>query len=88
MADQLALVITETGQQVGTITLDGDTVTCDGTAEQVFRGRQRRARKPISDRELFTWFATHGWSNGPLAVVKATAAAPGGLPGGPGKQPE
>jgi hypothetical protein len=89
MADQLALVVTETGEQIGFLRLDGNTVTCEGQAGMIFRSRKRLARKKMSDRELFAWFATNGWSNGPLAIVKASSKGPSaGLPGGPGKQPE
>lgn len=68
----LVLVATDTGKELGSIRLAGGKATCEGLAEQVFRSRQHRARKPMSDADLYAWFAK-GWSNGPLAMVKADA---------------
>ncbi len=64
----LTLVSTSTGKQLGAIRLVNGKAVCEGLAEQIFRSRKRNAHEPMSDKQVYEWFAA-GWSNGPLAIV-------------------
>lgn len=69
----LALVSTSTGKQLGAIRLVDGAAVCEGLAEKIFRSRQRNAREPMPDEQVYEWFAA-GWSNGPLAFVPESTA--------------
>lgn len=74
MADVTSLNVTsvETGETVGTITLDGDTVTTEGAAaEGIFAVLRRRTTGADADR--FRYLAEVGWTNGYLSLEPSTA---------------
>lgn len=74
MAELVLRTTDDRAKELGRIRLDGDRVVFDGgTAEDIFRSVQRRRRRSGgSDADVFALLAK-GWSNGPLAMVKADA---------------
>jgi hypothetical protein len=74
MGELLLRTTDDRAKVLGRIRLDGDRAVFDGgVAEDIFRSVQRRRhRSGGSDPEVFALFGK-GWSNGPLAIVKADA---------------